>query len=363
MAKSRDPGYRLLAAEQVRRHVRVLARQIRAVRKRGSPERIHQVRVASRRLRAALWIFRDCFAGKRLGRWSKQLRRLNARFGQARDADVQMRATKEVLSGGVDKARRPGIRRWLLRLKQRRAAAQLKVPKALDRLEGRGVLEDIQGCLARLTFGISRRQTDPNSPQVRRLTGEQIGAALEELLSYQDCLGDAGDQRRHHRMRLAAKRLRYAMEICRGPYEGRLDDPIQGARKLQTLLGDLHDCDVRVERLEEFAAKELDLTREYLGHDRAFARLRAGIDCLQDQCRRSREKTFRELGEYWRELIEQDAWGRLRQALGREADAAAPGQPPVPATPKGQTAGELRLIPGRSPDLRLAGVPDRRPGD
>ena len=60
-----------------------------------------------------------------------------------------------------------------------------------------------------------------------------------------------------HDMRIAAKRLRYVLEIV-GPCIGEEADAARGAAKeLQSVLGDMHDCDLmlpRVERIESLAA-------------------------------------------------------------------------------------------------------------
>ncbi|MFH1922387.1 MAG: CHAD domain-containing protein, partial [Planctomycetota bacterium] len=56
-----DGSYQLLAGRYVRRQIRQLIGQLEGMRKADDIEFVHRARVASRRLRAALGIFRDCF--------------------------------------------------------------------------------------------------------------------------------------------------------------------------------------------------------------------------------------------------------------------------------------------------------------
>ena len=60
-----DESYRLLAARHLRLQVSALSEQVEGARKGEDIECVHQARVASRRLRAVLRMFRDCFPARR----------------------------------------------------------------------------------------------------------------------------------------------------------------------------------------------------------------------------------------------------------------------------------------------------------
>ena len=90
MTKSWDSSYRFLAAGHIRRQAKQLAEQLDGVRAAEDIECIHRARVASRRLRSALKMFSDCFRGKMVKRWRKQIRRITRELGDARDKDVQI---------------------------------------------------------------------------------------------------------------------------------------------------------------------------------------------------------------------------------------------------------------------------------
>ena len=88
-----------------------------------------------------------------------------------------------------------------------------------------------------------------------------------------------------HDMRIAAKRLRYLLELV-GFCFGEVGDEAQGrARDLQEVLGEIHDCDVMLARIAASHASEpegFDLLAERFrarrtGHHAAFVELWAQI--------------------------------------------------------------------------------------
>ena len=131
MTKSSDASYRFLAAGHIRRQAKQLAEQLDGVRTAEDIECIHRARVASRRLRSALKMFSDCFRGKTVRRWRKQIRRITRELGDARDKDVQIDFLCGTLAADTDKRCFPGIARLLAKLEQEREAVQPKVNKAV----------------------------------------------------------------------------------------------------------------------------------------------------------------------------------------------------------------------------------------
>ena len=55
-----------------------------------SPERVHDMRVATRRLRAAMEVFEPCFPRKRFRRALKEVKALADALGARRDLDVEV---------------------------------------------------------------------------------------------------------------------------------------------------------------------------------------------------------------------------------------------------------------------------------
>jgi hypothetical protein len=77
-----------------------------------------------------------------------------------------------------------------------------------------------------------------------------VATRLDELCSFMPRALDPKRVKALHDMRIAAKRLRYILEVaaepCFGPYA---TTAIKRARDLQDLLGELHDCDIQLPRV------------------------------------------------------------------------------------------------------------------
>lgn len=104
-------------------------------------ERVHDMRVATRRLRAALESFQPCFPAKRWRRAVRKVKALGDALGERRDRDVQIDLLTS-LSGEVAPADRKGLAGLIeqLRVEQQRANGELAphvTPQRLLKLRGR----------------------------------------------------------------------------------------------------------------------------------------------------------------------------------------------------------------------------------
>jgi hypothetical protein len=105
--------------------------------------------------------------------------------------------------------------------------------------------------------------------------------------------------------------LRYTLEIARPIYSGRLDAALGAIKQVQTLLGEVHDCDVWQEQLDRFAKEECDRIKSYYGHAGPFTRLNAGIEYLRQDRLRHHQQCFEQLVRLWGELDIQESWENL----------------------------------------------------
>lgn len=101
-------------------------------------EGVHDVRVASRRLRAAMDVAADCFPR----RWYKPLHRaakeITGALGEVRDRDVQLAFLAKERER-VPSAERPGLDRLIARLTTERDAARAAMERYLGGLEATGL--------------------------------------------------------------------------------------------------------------------------------------------------------------------------------------------------------------------------------
>lgn len=342
MKRAPEKEYRFLAARYIRRQIKELAEQIEDVRKAEGIEPVHRSRVASRRLRAALAVFSDCFSSHSLEYWRKEVRRLGRELGAARDKDVQLEYVSGALGRASDAALTPGIARVLVKWDRKRESLQPKVLQAFRRLlAGRALQEMLAATKAMLpkssgniismgqqekespesTAGESRGQT-VQGPLQAKAQGHLLGQ-LDELLTFEACLSNPDDYKRHHAMRIAAKRLRYTMEIWKPVFSDRFGETLKALKQVQSLLGDVHDCDVWVGELDKLLAKESRRITAKYGHPSPLARLRLGIEHLKNERREYRREVFEALVNYWQELGRQGVWEELRSMVLPPAASSA----------------------------------------
>jgi len=352
-------SYKLLAARYLRKQAKQLRARLDGIRRADDIEDVHQARVASRRLRAAIALFRGCFGRKKMKRWRKQIERVTDQLGAARDKDVHSEYLCHLMAQAPPQAY-PGVARLLVHVEKQRARLQDRVVSAVDRLERSGVLGEMRRASKRI---LSKGNSDAAGPgmvvfgEIRRHVVQQ----LEELCAYEDGLQHSEDQERHHAMRIAAKSLRYTLEIAAPIYAGGLDEPIRAVKNLQTLLGQIHDCDVWLDELDEFAAAERRKIVARYASDAPFARLEPGIEFVRQERQQCRQSSFTQLVACWQRLDQQGLWKQLMQTLdaplGRKRAKKKDDQPPASeAAPD-----ELVSEPGESPKEASGGraAPER----
>jgi CHAD domain-containing protein len=124
---SADEPYALAAGKIVDVRAAELLDYADGVLNTGDIERLHDMRVASRRLRAALEIFSPCFPRKELQAALRDIKALADALGERRDRDVTIAALEDVAES-MAAPDRPGIRTFsdTLRLEQAQANKALE---------------------------------------------------------------------------------------------------------------------------------------------------------------------------------------------------------------------------------------------
>jgi CHAD domain-containing protein len=333
-----DASYALFGAEALLKRLQALMQESGGVRQAEDIECIHRMRVASRRLRAALNLFKDTLPRKKFAEWEKQVKRVTRVLGAARDTDVQIAALDECLGTLTEPRHRPGIERLRLRLQQRRARLQADVLKTLDGWEASALADDMAQSLRQTLVQARLNQVEAASPLVFQLAHSHISLRLEEFLSYESCVSKPEQVEELHAMRIAAKRLRYTLEIFAplATREDELKEPLKATREAQELLGDIHDCDVWAQYLPQFIEEERARTLEYFGNGRAFGRLATGLRYLQQDRQQRRGQRYHKFVQFWEQTQERAVWGQLRQNLQARLTPVEPSpvaSPPDPENP------------------------------
>ena len=215
---------------------------------RGDPEGVHQMRVALRRLRAAISLFADMLLDPQTGEMKSQFKWITQELGPARELDVFIsRVVKPIARG---KPNGPGVAGLAKDLQQRREEAFARGCAAIESTRFRNLVLDT-------ARWIEAGDWTRNPDDLTRLLREQpvVGAAADELRRRWKKLLKAGaqldqlDPQRRHKMRIQAKKLRYASEFFASAFPGkkavrRRKRFVTALEKLQDALGDLNDIAV-----------------------------------------------------------------------------------------------------------------------
>jgi triphosphatase len=223
----------------------------------GDPEGLHQMRVALRRLRAAISLFADLLLDPQTEEMKTQFKWITQELGPARELDVFIKRVVRPVTDG--KPNGPGVVVLAKDLQERREEAFARACAAVESV-----------CFRRLVLDtacwIEAGDWTRNPDHLTRLLREQliVGAAADELRRRRKKILKAGaqldalDPPRRHKMRIQAKKLRYAAEFFGGAFPGkkatrRRKGFVAGLEKLQDALGDLNDIAVHEGLTERIA--------------------------------------------------------------------------------------------------------------
>lgn len=112
----------------------------------GDIERVHDMRVATRRLRAALEMFAPCFERKEHKAVLREVKRLADALGARRDPDVQIEQL-ERLRAELEADELPGLDLLIARARERQAAGNDELCEALES----SLVHDLRGRLEELS--------------------------------------------------------------------------------------------------------------------------------------------------------------------------------------------------------------------
>jgi CHAD domain-containing protein len=103
-------------------------------------ERVHDMRVASRRLRAVLEIFAPCFPPAEFKGVLRDVKRLADALGERRDPDVHIAALQS-FSRALTAANKPGVARLIEEQRARQTGGNEALAAELERVRERGLHE------------------------------------------------------------------------------------------------------------------------------------------------------------------------------------------------------------------------------
>lgn len=209
---------------------------------------VHQMRVATRRLRSDLRTFEPALDRS----WARELREelswIAGVLGAARDADV----LSERLSGRTRKlARRQaqGAAEATAALAEQREHAHAALREALGDERHEALRNRLRAAAASPALRSSGKAVRPAGEALPAVVGRAWRRLEKEVASLAQAPSDA----ELHRVRISAKRCRYAAEACAATLGKPTARLARACKELQTVLGELNDAVVAGQWLHTWA--------------------------------------------------------------------------------------------------------------
>lgn len=229
---SPDDGVGLAVRAVVRFHLRTFVREEAGARA-GEIEPVHQLRVATRRLRATLRLFRPVLPAALVRRARDDLAWVADAIGGVRDLDMLAEQTTAG-AARLDADSRRALAALGPVLQERRVAAHAALVVTLDSLRCRRLL-------ARLTAF-----ADSAAPVQKARLGDEapelVLAMLRAVLQSGRRVAADASPATLHRLRVRVKRLRYALETLEGLGGSAVRECRRRLVRLQELLGTHQDA-------------------------------------------------------------------------------------------------------------------------
>ena len=233
----------------------------------GDPRHLHQARVATRRLREALRLIVPGPRGRKLER---HVRRLTRALGPVRELDVALEMIDALTAGG--EVPRNAIAKLRQVVREERQRMHSEMCARVGRVNIEKLRHRTSSAATKRTRTAGR---DPARAAEAQLRAARRGVRVREAI---DNAAGLYLPDRLHAVRVAVKKLRYAMEVSRELSGSRATARIRTLKEAQDLLGRMHDHEVLIARV-----------RAVQGSKAPDLRLSAGLDRLvrelETECR------------------------------------------------------------------------------
>lgn len=243
---------------------------------------LHDLRVAARRLRAVGDVLRGLLGAKVHAKIDKPLKHVLRDVADVRDRDVQIALTLGRREGSPTDFERATLEYLLERLEDARGVAAGRAKKKLKKTD----FEALRSFL-RANFEDALEAFPKRAASQRLFARELLEELIERAVAIRPAGGETEPKDAHH-LRIAVKKLRYALEI----FEPSLGESYawlaERATTLQDLLGDHHDRVVFGDFVAE-VARELEAKQR--------SALAAGTNSVRASLEREREDLEARLGK------------------------------------------------------------------
>jgi CHAD domain-containing protein len=280
----------------------------------SDPEGVHSMRVASRRLRSALRDFTPYLHKRRLSSALKSLRDVADALGEVRDQDVAVMALEKLQTHTPHEVS-PALKYVIDARKTIRDQAREELVTMLADDQFKELELSFTTAVDEATVGGTTRTQPPLLISFRKMSRAVILDRLKELEKLSNGLFRPFEVETLHDMRIAAKRLRYAIELFQQCWGRSIATYAKRAAQLQTALGEVHDCDVWIESF----GNEINKARKEKRDENVD-----GFVWLLSHFVKLRTKHLRKALNLWRDWEAEDRSGQLRTVLDSEPKPRSP---------------------------------------
>ena len=200
----------------------------------GDDHGVHQARVATRRLREAMPVLADGVKGARAGKARKKVRKVTRALGVVRETDVTLQILAEMAQAGkLPRTAIEEVRAHVVAERDRRREVMLK---RLHRVNAEK--------LGRRLASVADALQQSDSHKWRETLSSRLSRRSRRLAERVAEAGQMYAPERLHEVRIAAKKLRYTLELAADSRTSGATALLRPIKRVQDLLGRLHDLQV-----------------------------------------------------------------------------------------------------------------------
>ena len=247
MTTDSDARFRLAGSQVLEERASQIAVLSRGVLDVTDPAAANDLWLAARRLRAALEVFRSCLGRTEFRDGRAEARRISRAAGERRDADVAITIYESVLEE-TGNAEAEGLERVIATLRREQARANRALAQVVHGRRIQAFRVRMEEIIDSTVESDAIERAEQYRP-VEILPFEAtalIGKRLDRLRREAGAGLESDGVDAQHRMRVAAERLRYALELTGDALGSQAHTARRAARGLQDVLGEIRDCDLAV---------------------------------------------------------------------------------------------------------------------
>nr|WP_320114146.1 CHAD domain-containing protein [uncultured Desulfuromonas sp.] len=220
-------------------------------------EYIHQYRVALRKARSLVSLFKTCLPKDARNALKQQLKQLAQRSNRLRDLDVFL-LDRDHYTSLLPTALRPGLDDAFQRIQRRRNREQKQLAALLLSADYQDEVQQLMAAFDQAQQPLTNKGTTPIRPLAAQKIARQYRQICRDGLKIDDTTADETI----HAVRIECKKLRYLLELFGELFDRkRIKRLIKELKQLQDILGRFNDLTVQQEFLSHLATTTRDTTQ------------------------------------------------------------------------------------------------------